>query len=349
MAWLPVLILCSIVDRNPVATEAVRRKLNKYLGAVCKSLGDEESRKQFMGLLEGHAGEKDAIQLLKSTVSEFTVFDEEFFTSFAGQARVRWFRGCAHWVISTIENDFIAEHGRAWLLKPDSRAKIILASKYDSPFLIMYQEFWQAARALLIVMGAYLGAFIISYYTPMVGLGCRSGGYTVYGSISAGVFLLELLVWLATLSKGSYYQHSKHKSGSYSPTCDIFGKETTANRSGNYDTEASNSAARAHRIKKIRHYADRYLFRPIEVINTGWLLYIIMAQTFGAYNNCSCWTSTLGRRNGHMNFEAVTGKDDPTTRFYWILGTSISCTTMGLAMTYVVKEVRHPRLHSLRP
>ena len=38
LAWLPVLILCSIVDRNPIAVEATRIKLNRLLDSVRSAL-----------------------------------------------------------------------------------------------------------------------------------------------------------------------------------------------------------------------------------------------------------------------------------------------------------------------
>lgn len=39
------------------------------------------------------------------------------------------------------------------------------------------------------------------------------------------------------------------------------------------------------------------ILRPIEVINTIWLIYIVVAQTFGAYNTCVCHTSHWGNQD----------------------------------------------------
>jgi hypothetical protein len=51
---------------------------------------------------------------------------------------------------------------------------------------------------MLIVGGSCGGAFILSYFTPTVGLGCRSGGYTIFFCIAMGLIILEMTIWLIT-------------------------------------------------------------------------------------------------------------------------------------------------------
>jgi hypothetical protein len=60
------------------------------------------------------------------------------------------------------------------------------------------REFWQVLSAIMIVGGSCGGAFILSYFTPTVGLGCRSGGYTIFFSIALGLMIVEMTVWLVT-------------------------------------------------------------------------------------------------------------------------------------------------------
>lgn len=36
---------------------------------------------------------------------------------------------------------------------------------------------------------------------------------------------------------------------------------------------------------------DLLFFKPIELVNSGWLVYIVLAQTIGTYNNCRCKAS----------------------------------------------------------
>ena len=46
-------------------------------------------------------------------------FDKDFFTNFAGQARIRWHYGVAHPLLCSFEDSFIADRGRDWLRNPN--------------------------------------------------------------------------------------------------------------------------------------------------------------------------------------------------------------------------------------
>ena len=48
LAWLPVLMLCSIVDRNPIAVDATRIKLNRLIDAVRVALLNPELRDTYI-------------------------------------------------------------------------------------------------------------------------------------------------------------------------------------------------------------------------------------------------------------------------------------------------------------
>lgn len=63
------------------------------------------------------------------------------------------------------------------------------------------RQFWQILSAILIVDGVISGPFIISYLTPTVGLGCRSGGYLVFMMSTGFLLVLELLFWWSTARK----------------------------------------------------------------------------------------------------------------------------------------------------
>jgi len=58
------------------------------------------------------------------------------------------------------------------------------------------REFWHVGSAVCIVAGSWRGAFVLSYFTPTVGLGCRSGSYTIFFIVSLGLLIMEMTVWL---------------------------------------------------------------------------------------------------------------------------------------------------------
>jgi hypothetical protein len=53
MSWFPVLILCSILDQNPMASDDIQRKLNKMVDLVCESLQDGDARNEYILSFEG--------------------------------------------------------------------------------------------------------------------------------------------------------------------------------------------------------------------------------------------------------------------------------------------------------
>lgn len=55
-----------------------------------------------------------------------------------------------------------------------------------------------------------------------------------------------------------------------------------------------------------RDCIEIFVLRPCEAINTAWLMYIVSAQTFGVYQNCSCMASTWGSIGVRNVFDRVT-------------------------------------------
>ncbi|KAI1665023.1 hypothetical protein L13192_11142 [Pyrenophora tritici-repentis] len=201
LAWFPILILGSIVDRNPIAADVIRKKLSKLVDQVHCSLRDSENREKFISTF------KDEIDYpeLRLWIEKIANVDEhlysqmhDFFVEFAGQARIRWHYGAAHAILSDIENCYVADKGRNWLAnEQEARASLVLGRINDDGLMWFdLREFWQIWTAIIIVGGSCGGAFILSYFTPTVGLGCRSGGYTIFFSVSLGLLVAEMTVWL---------------------------------------------------------------------------------------------------------------------------------------------------------
>lgn len=87
-----------------------------------------------------------------------------------------------------------------------------------------------------------------------------------------------------------------------------------------------------------RQWFHRLLFIPLELFNTIWLIYIVLAQTFGAYSNCNCVTSRYGFHGGYVDLSQANNTNNKYVQYYWSAGTSLSCAILGLGLIYVVTE-----------
>ena len=84
-------------------------KLNRLVASVRNALLDDKLRMTYGKRIDAPSEFFDWIKLLDDER-----FDD-FFTDFAGQARIRWHYGVAHPLLCSFENSFMADHGRGWL------------------------------------------------------------------------------------------------------------------------------------------------------------------------------------------------------------------------------------------
>lgn len=127
VSWLPILILCSILDSNPVASDEVQRKLNKLVDAVCDSLMDADNRSSFVGSFSDLPDAHQMMRWVDKIATKAEVIKGDYFCGFSGQARTRFHYGAAYAILTDIEKTYIAEHDRNWLRDPrEARAALIL-------------------------------------------------------------------------------------------------------------------------------------------------------------------------------------------------------------------------------
>jgi hypothetical protein len=88
-----------------------------------------------------------------------------------------------------------------------------------------------------------------------------------------------------------------------------------------------------------RNWLQRAFFTPLECFNAIWACYLIFAQTIGAFNNCACMTSSWGSRGGYLDFTQYSVTSSPGVQRYWVQGTVVTGTVMGVGMGYIVLEV----------
>jgi hypothetical protein len=127
VSWLPILILCSILDRNPVASDDIQRKLNKLVDAVCDSLLDANVRNEFISSFRDMPEAQRMAYWVEKIATRADVIKGDYFCGFSGQARTRFHYGAAYAILTDIEKTYIAEHGRDWLHNPrEARAALVL-------------------------------------------------------------------------------------------------------------------------------------------------------------------------------------------------------------------------------
>jgi hypothetical protein len=127
ISWLPILILCSILDSNPVASDDVQSKLNKLVDIVCTSLLDPNNRESFIASFQDMHQAQQIAYWVRKVATKAEVIQGEYFCGFSGQARTRFHYGAAYAILVDIEKSYIAEHGRNWLKDVrEARAALIL-------------------------------------------------------------------------------------------------------------------------------------------------------------------------------------------------------------------------------
>ncbi|EMC96232.1 hypothetical protein BAUCODRAFT_69340 [Baudoinia panamericana UAMH 10762] len=302
LAWLPILILCGIIDRNPVSADDIRKKINRLIDHVRKSLMDEQVRRLFAETIDA-AEERAQVERRINDLGEQCAImgNVPFFEGFAGQARVRWHYGAAHPILCDIDDCYISAHGRHWL-RDETRARmfLVLGSRRGGLDWLDYRELAQVSTAVFYVLGTTFGAWVLSFYTPTVGLGCRSGSYIVFIVIASALLVFEIVLWW-------YFDAKKH-------------------------------VVRKLKSMSTQEKWDWFFFRPTEAGNTVYLLYRTLAQTFGSDNTCDCMSSNWAPGGGYMDFNQWNTSNSPYVMRYWIIGTTIAVTVMGIAMIHICLE-----------
>lgn len=381
VAWFPVLILCSILDRNPMASDDIQRKLNKIVDLVCMSLQDERTRRDY---IESFHGQPQAAQMaywVEKISAKARYIQHNYFCGFAGQARTRFHYGAAYAILADIEKAYVACKGRNWLDDHrTARASLVLGQVDHGLTWFDARQLWRVWGSFLLVGGTGLGAFILSFHTPTVGLGCRTVGYLVFFVIAFALLIAEIMAWWLTSPLRKHAQFDAHldtyttrvSSGTHhsSKRINVLGLasskaflkkmldaiETTVKLLAltsirllplrNKRCRLQTTETRIHdhfnilRDLTTRNWLQRAFFTPLEFANMVWLCYLLVAQTIGAFNNCACMTSSLGGYGGYMDFTQAHQADSPRVAEYWIEGTIITCVFMGLGMVYITVQVR---------
>jgi uncharacterized membrane protein len=223
LSWIPVLILSGIVDRNPANSSSVETSLNELVGSVKDELIsnsdiDQRRRLSCPNSSEQCPNRRPSLVASPTLTKEDWVtdlkddaFSEKFFVGFGGQGRRRWHYGVANAILAGLEDEFIKRDGRNWLSTDNVRDKLVKPSKSPGIYFFDLRELWHVASSGLVIIGTIFGAFILCYFTPPIGIGCRSGGYTIFCCLATLSFVVEMVVWWWTSKHTNDEFHEQEK------------------------------------------------------------------------------------------------------------------------------------------
>ncbi|KAI0540835.1 hypothetical protein GGR58DRAFT_459136 [Xylaria digitata] len=153
--------------------------------------------------------------------------------------------------------------------------------------------------------GITTAAIIIAYLTEVTGLGCRSGGYLLYGVLATLVFFL--------LFMSSIFSHAamlRHEVLQAKNLDELYGRRQLEQDQSNEPGTASErrnlkgsstqtqGPTLGHSILRFCAVSTRILGRTLAVVNTIWIILSTLWELVGFYNNCWCDSTYLSKGTG---------------------------------------------------
>ena len=80
------------------------------------------------------------------------------------------------------------------------------------------------------------------------------------------------------------------------------------------------------------------LLQPLEFVNFVWLMYILFAQTVGAYQNCECFSAIWIGQGRYVDFTTWSSYSSNSLTLCWAVATALSCAVMCIGFAYIVAE-----------
>ena len=342
LSWIPVFIIGSIIDRNPMSSDDTCLRLNDLLDRVRLALLDTNLRDTYT---RDTRRTSDDFQWTRD-LDDHEYFSESFFSEFAGQGRCRWHYGVAHPILAGIEKAYVAEYGRDWLRDSEIARNFMVVGPEQLTGLRWFdlREIWQILSAIAVVVGTITGAMVISYWTPTVGLGCRSGGYLIFIVISFASLFIEMLVWWLTPTRSGEVSGWLQKAAIGDPLMKFGSRlERQLSRSQSYSWQTSlgekiQNWMRDWELLQFRSKLEILVLKPLDIFNTAWLIYIVLAQTFGWYRSCSCMTSIWAAGGGYLDFESIVSYKAHGISLYWGSGTALSLVFLTAGLLFIIAE-----------
>ncbi|KAK0642955.1 hypothetical protein B0T16DRAFT_437739 [Cercophora newfieldiana] len=171
--WLPMLVICTIIDRNPVSSDRVRELMSRWLFNV------EAVR---LWRLQG-AGPMSQIEWWTATTPpHFKIGD------FVGQGRQMHYCGLAHAITICGANPEEIDDTNGLKGYDELAYRVVLKLDGRRPWL----WFSSAFRAMFLVWAQLFMSFAIAFSSPTVGIGCWSGSIVFFGVLASFSWFVSL-------------------------------------------------------------------------------------------------------------------------------------------------------------
>ncbi|KAH6869418.1 hypothetical protein B0T10DRAFT_533871 [Thelonectria olida] len=182
ISWFPLLVLFSVLDRNPVSADRSQRLISRWMQWV-DSPNRPEHPNWWSQMREDASWKERGAQQ--------TSFDR-YISDFVGQGRQIGYDGLPYAVlISVYDNPGVNRRMRPLRTIIDQSIRRLNGHRPGS--------WWVLSVISLALVWLEIGmAFMISYNIPTVGIGCRSASYLVYGCLSSLSWLIHLLPWFGS-------------------------------------------------------------------------------------------------------------------------------------------------------
>ncbi|KAG1757929.1 hypothetical protein EDB19DRAFT_1901417 [Suillus lakei] len=159
-----------------------------------------------------------------------------------------------------------------------------------------------SCASLALQWGTVGGAFIVEWFTPTTGMGCRSLGYLLYGVVST-------LIWMMFLIS-SILAH--------------------------YSAAYSNRESLSARVSLSFSHLLRRMGKLLAIANSLWVILTCILQYSGFYDTCFCNSSMISRGNAAAYVTIVeTTAQAALAKAAWIGALFLACTTASAFVALV--------------
>ncbi|KAI1277671.1 hypothetical protein F5Y07DRAFT_362549 [Xylaria sp. FL0933] len=197
----------------------------------------------------------------------------------------------------------LAQNVNKTTIEPEQINEYPTWNQLDSAF---YQRIIIAvAIAVYVQWGITTAAIIIAYLTEVTGLGCRSGGYILYGVLASLAFMF--------LFASSIFSHAamlRHEVSHINGNDDLYGRRRRKSEQDQPEKQSVTSSRRenssgngipslkptfSHNVLRFCAVSTRILGRILAVVNTLWIILSTLWELVGFYNNCWCDSTYLAK------------------------------------------------------